>query len=89
MVAVGALRSFVASGRKASRHSTLTTMNSSACTRNRSVNRQLINAAAAPMANQMEVILKVQPSSTRKPTAAMSQKNGAVFMGNSLLMALL
>ena len=89
MVAVGALRSFAASGRKASRHSTLTTMNSSACTRNRSVNRQLINAAAAPMANQMEVILKVQPSSTRKPTAAMSQKNGAVFMGNSLLMALL
>ena len=36
------------------------------------------SAAALPAANQMETMLKVIPSSTRNPTAAMSQKIGSM-----------
>lgn len=69
-------RSFAASGRKAARHRMLTTRKTTACTRNDPVNTQHSNAAAEPMANQMEVILKVLASSARKPTAAASQRMG-------------
>ena len=61
----------------------------SACTRNDPVNTQHSNAAAEPMANQMEVILKVLASSARKPTAAASQRIGEICMVCYLLMLLL
>ncbi len=41
-------------------------MNTSACARNESVNRQVSRAAAAPTANQTEVMLKVEASNSRK-----------------------
>jgi hypothetical protein len=56
----------------------LTTVNTTACTRNDGQNRQLSRAAALPAANQMDTMLKVIPSSTRKPMAAMSQKMGSM-----------
>lgn len=74
-------RSFAASGRNASRHRMLTTMNTRACARNESVNRQVSRAAAAPTANQTEVMLKVEASNSKKPTTAASQRNGTGFMG--------
>jgi len=67
----------------------LTTRKTTACTRNDSVNTQHSNAAAEPMANQMEVILKVLASSARKPTAAASQRMGEICMVCYLLMLLL
>lgn len=73
-------RSFAASGRNASRHRMLTTMNTRACARNESVNRQVSRAAAAPTANQTEVMLKVEASNSKKPTTAASQRNGTGFM---------
>ena len=82
-------RSFAASGRKAARHRMLTTRKTTACTRNDPVNTQHSNAAAEPMANQMEVILKVLASSARKPTAAASQRMGEICMVCYLLMLLL
>ena len=82
-------RSFAASGRKAARHRMLTTRKTTACARNDPVNTQHSNAAAEPMANQMEVILKVLASSARKPTAAASQRIGEICMVCYLLMLLL
>ena len=67
----------------------LTTRKTTACTRNDPVNTQHSNAAAEPMANQMEVILKVLASSARKPTAAASQRMGEICMVCYLLMLLL
>ena len=53
-------------------------MNTTACTRNEWVNRQQSRAAALPAANQTDTMLKVIPSSARKPTAARSQKMGSM-----------
>ena len=66
----------------------LTTMNTRACARNESVNRQVSRAAAAPTANQTEVMLKVEASNSKKPTTqpAREMEQGSWF---SLLMALL
>ena len=78
MVGVCFRRSLSASGLNAARQRMLTTMNTTACTRNDGQNRQLSRAAALPAANQMDTMLKVIPSSTRKPMAAMSQKMGSM-----------
>ena len=78
LVAVGALRSFLARGLKASRQRALTAINTAACTRNDCTSRQLSRAAALPTANQMETRFQVMASSTTKPMAHSSQKMGSM-----------